>query len=71
MELNIGIKEEQEEFLKQTMNEYSKDGIEKINATIEEIKITKGTLNQPNQKPTTAINLASPSPIPSFFLRVL
>ena len=30
MELNIGIKEEQEEFLKQTMNEYSKDGIEKI-----------------------------------------
>ena len=48
-----------------------KDGIEKINATIEEIKITKGILNQPNQKPTTAINLASPSPIPSFFLRVL
>ena len=30
MELNIGIKEEQEEFLKQTLNEYSIDGIEKI-----------------------------------------
>ena len=30
MELNIGIKEEQEEFLKETLNEYSIDGIEKI-----------------------------------------
>ena len=30
MELNIGIKEEQEEFLKQVMNEFSIDGIEKI-----------------------------------------
>ena len=37
-------------------------------ATNDEIKIVKGILNHPNQKPTTANNFASPRPIPSLFL---
>ena len=39
-----------------------------IKATVEDINIVKGILIHPNQKPITAINLASPKPIPSFFL---
>ena len=48
-----------------------KDGIEKINATKDEIRIVNGILAYPNQNPTTAINFASPSPIPSLFLTFL
>ena len=42
-----------------------KDGITEISAMIDDEKITKGTLTQPNQKPVTANNFASPNPIPS------
>ena len=37
-------------------------------AIIEEIKITKGIANHPNQKPIADKSFASPNPIPSFFL---
>ncbi len=47
---------------------FIKEGITNINATAEDINITNGMLVQPNQNPITAINFASPSPIPSLFL---
>ena len=42
-----------------------------IKATAEEKNITKGIEIQPNQKPITETNLASPKPIPSLFLNFL
>ena len=39
-----------------------------IESIIEEIKITKGIANHPNQKPMADKSFASPNPIPSFFL---
>ena len=38
------------------------------NAIIDDRKITKGIENHPNQNPIADNNLASPNPIPSFFL---
>ena len=47
---------------------FNKLGVIEINAIIEDKNIIKGIDIQPNQKPITANNLASPNPIPSFFL---
>ena len=44
-----------------------KSGVTEIKANTEEKNRTKGIEIHPNQKPITASNLASPSPIPSFF----
>ena len=44
------------------------EGVAISKAITEDKKITYGMLTHPNQKPTTAINFASPNPIPSFFL---
>ena len=49
---------------------FSKDGKTINKANNDEANITKGMLNKPNQNPITAINFASPKPIPSFFLTV-
>ena len=50
---------------------FIKLGITEIKATIEEVNRMNGTEIQPNQKPITANNFASPKPIPSFFLNIL
>ena len=44
------------------------EGITKIKAITEDIKIVNGILIHPNQNPMTEINFASPKPIPSLFL---
>jgi Flp pilus assembly protein protease CpaA len=47
------------------------EGQTSIKATNDEIKIVKGILNHPNQNPIADSNLASPRPVPSFFLTFL
>ena len=47
---------------------FIKLGIILIKAVTDDKNITKGIAIQTNQKPTTAKSLASPKPIPSFFL---
>ena len=42
-----------------------------MRAIADEKKITNGIETQPNQKPITETNLASPKPIPSLFLSFL
>ena len=44
-----------------------KPGTTESNAITDDKKTIKGIDIQPNQKPTTANNFASPKPIPSFF----
>ena len=48
-----------------------KAGTTDINAMVEDKKMTNGTDCSPNQKPITAKSLASPKPMPSFFLTCL
>ena len=48
-----------------------KSGITLIKATNDEKNITNGIDIQPNQKPITESNFASPNPIPSLFLNFL
>ena len=48
-----------------------KSGATLINAIVEDKNIIKGTASNPNQKPITASNFASPKPMPSFFLTCL
>ena len=50
---------------------FIKLGVTVISATTEEINITNGIEIQPNQKPITANNFASPNHIPSLFLITL
>ena len=50
---------------------FIKLGKTEIKATIDELNITNGIEIQPNQKPIAANNFASPSPIPSLFLKTL
>ena len=47
------------------------DGMTITRAANDDKKIVKGILIHPNQNPTTAINFASPRPIPSLFLTFL
>ena len=48
-----------------------KSGMTLMRAIADEKKITNGIETQPNQKPITETNLASPKPIPSLFLSFL
>ena len=50
---------------------FNKLGITWISAVIEDKNIMKGIDTHPNQNPIAPNNLASPNPIPSFFLIAL
>ena len=50
---------------------FNNEGATKNKPRIEERKRINGTDCHPNSKPTPAINLASPSPMPSIFFKVL